>query len=380
MKIGITCYPTYGGSGAVATELGLDLAERGHEIHFISYAQPFRLGHFREGIFFHEVEMDEYPLFEHPPYSLALAVAIHDTAKNQGLDLVHVHYASPHATSAWIAEEMLKGEKDLKIVTTLHGTDITLVGLHPSFQAITQFSIQQSHGLTSVSEFLKRRTVEDFDVPADRIRVIPNFIDPTIFRRDKEPCHRGALAPGGEKIIMHISNFRPVKRIPDVVEVFARINREVPSRLIMVGDGPERPRGLEKAQELGVEDRVVFLGKHQSVDELLSCADLFLLPSKNESFGLAALEALACGTPVIASRMGGLPEVVVHGETGFLFPLGSVEEMADAGVSLLKDRELWTRFSDAGVADATERFSNDKIVPDYEQLYRDVVSGEFGDE
>jgi len=274
MKIGVTCYPTYGGSGAVATELGIDLANRGHEIHFISYAQPFRLEHFREGIFFHEVEMDQYPLFEHPPYSLALAVAIHDTAKNHSLDLVHVHYAIPHATSAWVAEEMLKGEKDLKIVTTLHGTDITLVGLHPSFQAITQFSIQQSHGLTSVSEFLKTRTVEDFGVPAGRIRVIPNFIDPRIFRRDKEPCHRATLAPGGEKIIMHISNFRPVKRIPDVVEVFAKIHREVPSRLIMVGDGPERPRGMEKAQELGVADQVVFLGKHQSVDELLSCADL----------------------------------------------------------------------------------------------------------
>ncbi|NNM03626.1 MAG: N-acetyl-alpha-D-glucosaminyl L-malate synthase BshA [Gemmatimonadetes bacterium] len=375
MKIGITCYPTYGGSGAVATELGLDLAELGHEIHFISYAQPFRLEHFRERIFFHEVEMDHYPLFEHPPYSLALAVAIHDAARNQGLDLVHVHYAIPHATSAWVAEEMLKGERDLKIVTTLHGTDITLVGLHPSFQAITQFSILQSHGLTAVSEFLKERTVEDFAVPGDRIRVIPNFIDPRIFRRDKEPCHRATLAPEGEKILMHISNFRPVKRIPDVVEVFARIDREVPSRLIMVGDGPERPRGMEKAQELGVSDKVLFLGKHQSVDELLACADLFLLPSKNESFGLAALEALACGTPVIASNTGGLPEVIVPGETGFLHPLGAVEEMAESGISLLKDQDRWTRFSKAARADAVERFSNDRIVPMYEDLYRFVVNG-----
>ncbi len=380
MKIGITCYPTYGGSGAVATELGLDLADRGHEVHFISYAQPFRLDHFREGIFFHEVEMDQYPLFEHPPYSLALAVAIHDTAKNQGLDLIHVHYAIPHATSAWVAEEMLKGERDLKIVTTLHGTDITLVGLHPSFKAITQFSIHRSHGLTAVSEFLKDRTVEDFGVPADRIRVIPNFVDPRIFRRDKEPCHRATLAPKGEKILMHISNFRPVKRIPDVVEVFAGIHREVPSRLILVGDGPERPRAMDKAEELGVIDQVLFLGKHQSVDELLSCADLFLLPSKNESFGLAALEALASGTPVIASDMGGLPEVVVHGETGFLFPMGAVEDMAEAGISLLKDPELWTRFSDAARADSVERFSNDRIIPLYEGLYRDVVNGDFGGE
>jgi len=380
MKIGITCYPTYGGSGAVATELGLDLADRGHEVHFISYAQPFRLDHFKERIFFHEVEMDQYPLFEHPPYSLALAVAIHDAANNHGLDLVHVHYAIPHATSAWVAEEMLKGDRDLKIVTTLHGTDITLVGLHPSFKAITEFSILKSHGLTAVSEFLKTRTVEDFGVPSDRIRVIPNFVDPKIFRRDKKPCHRATLAPKGEKILMHISNFRPVKRIPDVVEVFARINREVPSRLILVGDGPERPRGMEKAEELGVSDQVLFLGKHQSVDELLACADLFLLPSKNESFGLAALEALACGTPVIASDMGGLPEVVIHGETGFLFPMGAVEEMAEAGISLLRNQERWTRFSEAARADSVQRFSNDRIIPLYEDLYRNVANGAFGNE
>lgn len=376
MKIGITCYPTYGGSGAVATELGLDLAEKGHEVHFISYAQPFRLDHFRERVFFHEVEMDEYPLFEHPPYSLALAVAIHDTALHQGLDLVHVHYAIPHATSAWIAEEMLRGERDLKIVTTLHGTDITLVGLHPSFKAITRFSILQSHGLTTVSDFLKERTVEDFGVPGERIEVIPNFVDPKIFRRGKEPCHRAKLAPEGEKIVMHISNFRPVKRICDVVEVFARISKRVPSRLVLVGDGPDRPRGLERAEELGVSDRVLFLGKHASVDELLACADLFLLPSKNESFGLAALEALACGTPVIASAMGGIPELVRHGETGFLFPMGSVEEMAEAGATLLEDPALWTQFSEAARADAVERFSSHRVVPMYEDLYRRVLVGE----
>ena len=379
MKIGITCYPTYGGSGAVATELGIDLADRGHEVHFISYAQPFRLDHFRERIFFHEVEMDQYPLFEHPPYSLALAVAIHDAARKQELDLVHVHYAIPHATSAWIAEEMLRGEQDLKIVTTLHGTDITLVGLHPSFQAITQFSILKSSGLTCVSEFLKDRTVEDFSVPRERIRVIPNFVDPEIFRRDKEPCHRATLAPHGERIIMHISNFRAVKRIPDVVEVFARVAAEVPARLVLVGDGPERPRAVERAEELGVGDQLLFLGKHQSVDELLACADLFLLPSKNESFGLAALEALSCGVPVVASKMGGLPEVVTHGETGFLFPMGNVEEMADAGLSLLKDPDRWTRFSEAARADAIGRFSNDRVVPMYEALYQEVLSGGFPD-
>ena len=377
MKIGITCYPTYGGSGAIATELGIALADRGHEVHFISYAQPFRLDHFRERIFFHEVEMDQYPLFEHPPYSLALAVAIHDTAKNQGLDLVHVHYAIPHATSAWIAQEMLRGDRELKIVTTLHGTDITLVGLHPSFQAITQFSILRSHGLTSVSEFLKERTVADFNVPSDRIRVIPNFVDPEIYRRGREPCHRATLAPGGERIIMHISNFRPVKRIPDVVSIFARIAKKIPARLVLVGDGPERPRAVERAEELGVADNVLFLGKHQSVDELLSCADLFLLPSKNESFGLAALEALSCGTPVIGSNTGGLPEVVIDGETGFLFPLGDVEAMGDAGLSLLQDPNRWSRFSQAARDDAVARFSSDRVVPMYENLYRDVVKGEF---
>ncbi len=378
MKIGITCYPTYGGSGAVATELGMDLAERGHEIHFISYAQPFRLDHFRERVFFHEVEMDQYPLFEHPPYSLALAVAIHDTARKQGLDLIHVHYAIPHATSAWIAEEMLRGERDLKIVTTLHGTDITLVGLHPSFKSITQFSILRSHGLTAVSEFLKQRTVEDFKVPEGAIRVIPNFVDPRIYRRDKQPCHRTTLAPGGERIVMHVSNFRAVKRIPDVVEIFARIRKEVPARLIMVGDGPERPRAVEKAEELGVGDHVLFLGKHASVDELLACADLFLLPSKNESFGLAALEALASGVPVIATDMGGIPELVRHGETGFLFPLGAVQDMGEAGAYLLKDFDRWARFSEAAREDAVARFSHDRVVPMYEELYRDVIRGEFG--
>jgi L-malate glycosyltransferase len=380
MKIGITCYPTYGGSGAVATELGLDLADRGHEVHFISYAPPFRLDHFRERIFFHEVEMDHYPLFEHPPYSLALAVAIHDRARLHELDLIHVHYAIPHATSAWIAEEMLQGERDLKIVTTLHGTDITLVGLHPSFQAITQFSILKSHGLTAVSSFLKDRTVEDFAVPSDRIRVIPNFVDTETFRRDEKPCHRATLAPGGEKILMHVSNFRPVKRIPDVVEVFARIHHRVPSRLVLVGDGPERPRAVERAEELGVSDRVLLLGKHASVDELLACADLFLLPSRNESFGLAALEALACGVPVIGTNLGGMPEVVVHGETGYLFGLGAVEEMAEAGAALLAEPDQWLRFSGAARADAVERFSNDRVVPMYERLYEDVLNGDFGDE
>ena len=272
MKIGITCYPTYGGSGAVATALGIQLAKRGHEVHFVSYAQPFRLGHFHERIFFHEVEMEHYPLFEHPPYTLALAVALHDAAQTHDLDLLHVHYAIPHATSAWIAQEML-GDGGVPVVTTLHGTDITLVGLHPSFQPITRFSILRSTGITAVSEYLRDETIRDFGVPAERIEVIPNFIDPEVYDPAKEPCYRSTLAEEGEKIVMHVSNFRPVKRVLDVVEIFGRVAVKMPSRLIMIGDGPDRPRALERAQALGVGDRVVFLGKHDSVEELLPCAD-----------------------------------------------------------------------------------------------------------
>ena len=250
-------------------------------------------------------------------------------------------------------------------------------GLHPSFQAITQFSILKSHGLTAVSRFLKDRTVEDFSVPPDRIRVIPNFIDPDHYRREGKPCHRATLAPEGERIVMHVSNFRPVKRVTDVVEVFARIQARVPARLVMVGDGPERSRAVDRAEALGVSDRVIFLGKHASVDELLACADLFLLPSRNESFGLAALEAMACGTPVIATNTGGLPEVMVHGETGFLFDLGAVDEMAEAGLSLLQDDQEWVRFSRAARARAVEHFSTRAVLPRYEALYREVMAGDF---
>ena len=373
MKIGITCYPTYGGSGAVATNLGLELAQRGHEVHFISYDQPFRLAHFHERVFFHEVEMEDYPLFKHPPYTLALAVALHDAARKYELDLVHVHYAIPHATSAWVACEMLQGERDLKIVTTLHGTDITLVGLHPSFQAITQFSILRSHGLTAVSEFLKRETIRDFSVPEDRIEVVPNFVDTRIYRPGLKPCHRATLAPEGEKIVMHISNFRPVKRVEDVIEVFASILKKIPSRLVLVGDGPDRPRARLKVEELGLQDRVVFLGEYTPVQELLSCADLFLLPSKSESFGLAALEAMACGSPVIASRAGGLPEVIIDGETGYLCEPGDIDDMGAAGVRVLGDDKHWKELSDAGRSLAVKNFSSERIVPDYEEYYRRVL-------
>jgi len=376
LKIGITCYPTYGGSGAVATELGVALADRGHEIHFITYDQPFRLGGFHERVYFHEVEMEGYPLFEHPPYTLALAVALHDAARNHGLDLVHMHYAIPHAASAYLARQMLALERPLKIVTTLHGTDITLVGMHPSFHAITRFSILESDGLTAVSSYLRDETVRDFSVPSDRIEVIPNFIDTEVWRPDREPCHRAKLAPGGEKIVMHISNFRTVKRVEDVVSVFARIAERVPARMVFVGDGPDRPRAAQRAADLGVESKVLFLGKHQSVDEILACADLFLLPSETESFGLAALEAMACGAPVIASRAGGLPEVVEHGVTGFLHEVGAIEEMADTGIRLLTDDDLHARVAGAARRAAKERFSASAVVPLYEQYYEQVLEAD----
>ncbi len=377
MKIGITCYPTYGGSGAVATELGLALAERGHEVHFVSYAQPFRLDRFRKGIYFHEVEMMPYPLFEYPPYSLALAVTLHEVIRDHGLELLHVHYAIPHATSGWIARTMLQAEaQDVRLVTTLHGTDITLVGQDPSFRTITRFSIEQSDGLTAVSEWLSRETGEAFGVPAERIRVIPNFVDPEIFRRDRHPCHRDSLAPEGEKIVMHISNFRPVKRVDDVVRIFARLREEVPARLIMVGDGPERQGAEDEARRLGVNGDVDFLGKLDSVAELLACADLFLLPSEEESFGLVALEALACGVPVVGSDGSGLAEVVEHDVDGRLHDVGDVEAMAESGASLLRDEERWQSFSEAGRRRAVEHFSTERIVPRYEAFYREVLASD----
>ena len=374
MKIGIVCYPTYGGSGALATELGLELAGRGHEVHFVSYAQPFRLGAFHERVFFHEVEMAEYPLLEYPPYSMALAVALHQIAEREQLDVVHAHYAIPHATSAWIAREML-GRQGPKIVTTLHGTDITLVGLAPSYQPITRFSIRKSDGITAVSEFLKRETVRDFDVAEDRIHVIPNFVNTSLYAPDRVPCHRAALAPDGQKIIMHVSNFRPVKNVPDAVEVFARVRKATPARLVLVGDGPDRTRTDQRVAELGLTEDVIFLGKHASVNELLSCADVFLLPSAQESFGLAALEAMACGTPVVTTTIGGLPEVVTEGESGFLREVGDIEGMAEATQALLMDEALHARASEGARSTAVDRFSAEKVIPQYESYYEQVLSG-----
>ncbi|MEJ2217645.1 MAG: N-acetyl-alpha-D-glucosaminyl L-malate synthase BshA [Gemmatimonadota bacterium] len=371
LKIGMTGYPVYGGSGVVATELGIQLARRGHEVHFITYAQPFRLPYFIEGIYYHEVDVPSYPLFDFPPYSLALAVAMHDTAVRSKLDLLHVHYAIPHATSAWIARELL-GERSIRVVTTLHGTDITLVGQDPSYHPITRFSIRKSDGLTAVSEYLRRETVDRFDVPTERIRVIPNFVDLDEYRPDREPCHRDQFAGPDEKILMHISNFRPVKRVDDAVRVFARVAREMPARLLLVGDGPDRGRAQETATQEGVADRVLFLGKQESVAELLACADLFLLPSRLEAFGLVALEAMACGVPVIGTRVGGVPEVVPP-DAGHLAPVGAVEEMAHAALELLSDD---ARFQTARRAARTnaQRFDANVIVAQYEAYYQQVLN------
>ena len=376
MKIGIACYPTYGGSGALATELGIELAARGHEIHFITYAQPFRLTSFHEGLFFHEVEVPHYPLFEYPPYSLALTVRMHEVAQQHNLDIMHAHYAIPHAEAAWVAKQMLQQEgRDLRVVTTLHGTDITLVGQDPSFWSITRFSVEQSDGVTAVSEYLRNETHRAFECDKLDIRVVPNFVDPEIYRPGRDDCHLRALAPHGEKIVMHISNFRKVKRVDDVVRTFAGIRREVASRLVFIGDGPERAATTELAAGLGVLEDIVFLGKLESVAELLSCADLFLLPSEQESFGLVALEALASGVPVVGTGGSGLAEVVDHGVTGFLHPVGAVEEMAASGVRLLTDSDRWTSFGRAARAAAVERYSAELIVPMYERFYEEILGG-----
>ena len=370
MKIGITCYPTYGGSGALATELGIALARRGHEIHFITYQQPFRLPSFLPRIYFHEVDVGRYPLFEYPPYDLALAVRMHEVVLAHGLDLLHCHYAIPHATSAWIAKEMLRQTNaDVRVVTTLHGTDITIVGQDPSFRPITKFSIEKSDGLTAVSRYLQQETLTTFGCTACRIEVIPNFVDPDVYDRSKYTTPLDGQVDSNKHVLMHISNFRPVKRVKDVVRIFALVAERVPAVLVMVGDGPDRIDAEAEARNLGVQDSVFFLGKIDAVAPLLAGADLFLLPSASESFGLSALEALASGVPVIGTDAGGISEVVRNGETGVLCPVGDVEGMADAAVRILSDRDRWHAMSTRGAADARERFSLEAIVADYEAFY-----------
>ena len=368
MKIGITCYPTYGGSGAVATELGLALARRGHEVHFITYAYPFRLRGYVERVFFHEVDTTtgHYPLFDHYPYTLALASKQHEVALQEGLDVLHVHYAIPHATTAYLAREMLRGHRYLKIITTLHGTDITLVGQELSFYGITRFSIEQSDVVTAVSTYLRDETQRAFGIRRE-IEVIPNFINLEEYKPAHPGCREG-LAPPGHKVICHASNFREVKRVRDVVRIFARVRKAMPATLLMLGDGPDRADAEREARELHIEHDVRFLGRIDSMAELLQATDLFLLPSQTESFGLAALEAMACGAPVVATRVGGLPEVIEDGVNGILEPPGSVEAMARRAVELLRDPEGHRRMAEAAVGRAGE-FSADKIVPMYEALY-----------
>ena len=375
MKIGITCYPTYGGSGAVATELGIALAARGHEVHFISYRQPFRLPSFLPRVFFHEVQVgQQYPLFEYPPYDLALAVQMHEVVKTHGVEVLHCHYAIPHATSAWIAREMLRAEhRDVAVVTTLHGTDITLVGQDPSFHGITKFSIEKSDRITAVSDFLRDETIRAFQCAGCRVAVIPNFVDPRVYDRERYRDAAGLPFREMRKVLMHISNFRAVKRVRDVVRIFAKVSAQVPSVLVMVGDGPERPAAEEEARALGVVNSVFFLGKIEAVAPLLADADVYLLPTASESFGLSALEAMATGVPVIGSDAGGLPEVVSNGVTGLLYPVGDVDAMAAGALSLLTQPELHARMAAAGARDARDRFALDTIVSQYEALYRDAV-------
>ncbi len=374
MRIGITCYPTYGGSGAVATELGLELARRGHEVHLISYASPFRLRGFAERLTFHEVVPASYPLFEHSPYALALAVKQHEVALREELELLHVHYAIPHAATAWLAKQMLRQERDLKVVTTLHGTDITLVGQDPSYFTITKFSIEQSDRVTAVSAYLRDETYRAFGCVGCDVIVIPNFVSTADFfpATDGGGACRRALAPAGHKILSHVSNFRPVKRVTDIIQIFAGVRRALPATLVMVGDGPDRDVAQQEVDRLQLGADVRFLGKVDRVADVLQGTDLFLLPSQTESFGLGALEAMACGVPVIASRVGGLPAVVADGETGYLAPVGAVEEMTGRAVALLRDSEAHARLRKNAAARALE-FSAERIVPVYERLYQDVL-------
>jgi N-acetyl-alpha-D-glucosaminyl L-malate synthase BshA len=373
MKIGITCYPSAGGSGVMATELGKRLASLGHEVHFITSALPMRLRGFDENIFFHEVTPDSYPLFQYPPYEVSLATKMCDVALHHGLEVLHVHYAIPHAVSAFLAQQMLAPRR-IATVTTLHGTDITLVGVLPSFHRVTRFSIERSDGVTAVSEWLRTQTMEKF--PMERpIEVIPNFIDTNVFRPVAQPRARCRLAGADEKIVMHISNFRPVKNVEAVVRVFAGLRRERPARLVLIGDGPELSRAETLIEELRLADSVTLLGNQEFIEELLPAADLFLLPSHHESFGLVALEAMSAGVPVIATNRGGPNEVVADGVTGFLRAPDDIDGMIAAGRSILGDDAAARRMGEAARATAVERFDVDSVVPRYVEFYERTLRG-----
>lgn len=371
MRIGIVCYPSVGGSGIVATELARQLANRGHEIHIISSDMPFRLHMFMDNIYFHQVDTPAYPLFKEPPYLLTLANKLVEVHRMVGLDIIHAHYAVPHATAAYLAREMI-GPGGPKVVTTLHGTDITLMGADPSFAEIIAFSINQSDAVTAVSRSLRSDTYKNLAVTRE-IDVVYNFLECAEWRAVETPGMCSRLARCGEKIIMHMSNFRKVKRVEDVVRTFAWIQQAMPARLVLIGDGPEMKHCMDLVTELGIRDRVLCMGNQEQVVPLLSVADLFLLPSEQESFGLAALEAMACGAPVIASDSGGLPEVVVDGETGYLCRVGDVESMAGKAIALLRDREMHREFSEASVHRVRTTFCAAAIVPQYEDIYRRVL-------
>jgi len=377
MKIGITCYPTYGGSGVVATELGLELAERDHEIHFISYAQPIRLRGSEPNIHYHEVEVSRYPLFDYPPYDLALATRMAEVAQLYDLDLLHVHYAIPHSVSAMLARQMLSEGprgKRLPFVTTLHGTDITLVGLDRSYLPITRYSIEQSDGVTAISNYLRDRTKKVLDVKKP-IEVIYNSVNCEVYSPNREnAAHvRAEYVPNGERVLVHLSNFRPVKRLTDVIEIFDRVHKQIPSRLLLIGDGPDRSVAEWLAVQKGIHDDVLFLGKQDQIAEKLSIADIMLLPSELESFGLAALEAMACEVVPIATRAGGVPEVIDHGNTGYLAEVGDVETMARYAIELLRNEERMREMGKRARAAAIERFSSARIVKQYEDYYRRVL-------
>jgi L-malate glycosyltransferase len=372
MKIGITCYPTYGGSGVVATELGIELAARGHEIHFISYAMPIRLSEAHERIYFHEVEVTSYPLFDHPPYTLALATRMYEVAEEASLDLLHVHYAIPHSVSALLAR-MMSQRKRLPFITTLHGTDITLVGNDRSYLPITRFSIEESDGVTAISNYLRDRTIHDFDIKRP-IEVIPNFVNCDLYMRCPDQSARERWAKNGEPILMHLSNFRPVKRITDVVEIFALVRAKIPAKLVMMGDGPDRGSAEFLVRKKGLSKDVFFLGKQDRVQEKLGLADLFLLPSEEESFGLAALEAMACEVPVIASNVGGLPEVVTHGVDGYLIPPHDIEAGAKFALEILTRPDRGRAMGKQARINARSKYCSNDVIPQYEAYYTKVLN------
>lgn len=368
MKIGIVCYPTFGGSGVVATELGMALAAQGHQVHFISYSQPFRLDVFSGNLFYHEVPVTNYPLFEFLPYEISLTSKLVDVVMHQELDLLHVHYAIPHASAAYMARQiLLKRGKRIPFITTLHGTDITLMGRDPSYQPVIEFAINESDGVTAVSDSLRQDTLKYFNISRE-IEVIPNFIDLENYAKPSDLCFKGMYAPNGERILTHISNFRPVKRIDDVVRVFERVHREVPSKLILAGDGPERGNVENLARQLGVIQDVVFLGKTKAIERILCMSDLFLLTSETESFGLSSLEAMASYVPVISTNTGGIPEVNVHGYSGFLSNVGDVDDMAQNALKLLKDEALMEQFKGQAREQAA-KFNITEILPMYERMY-----------